>query len=179
MTQLAKNYQTPELSTTDGLEDLFADATQCEASCIADASHCEYTILEAANTLKVSPSTIYRRIKSGKYQTITTNDGVIKVLLPRNALQKDVDASQCVADDSQCVAIDSQCVADANHASTDVATLTKGLLEMAQKLEAATYRVGWLESQLQERDKEIKMLTDSQHHQNWWARFASWFFRVQ
>lgn len=169
MTNAAQNYQTTQPVTTEGLEDLFADALQCEAVATQDASHCEYTIIEAANILKVSPSTIYRRIKSGKYQTVTATDGSLKILLPRNASQND-------ADDSQCVAVDSQRVASAMRPPEDTTTLAKALVEMAQKLEAATYRVGWLESQLHERDREIKLLTDSQHRQGWWAKFSSWFF---
>jgi hypothetical protein len=47
---------------------------------------------------------------------------------------------------------------------------------MAQKLEAANYRIGWLESQLLEREKDIKLLTDSQHKDSWWAGFKKWFF---
>lgn len=48
------------------------------------------------------------------------------------------------------------------------------LIELQSKVEALTWRNGYLESQLQERDKEIKLLTDSQHKSGWWARFCSW-----
>jgi len=52
-------------------------------------------------------------------------------------------------------------------------------LHGSQNLEAATYRIGWLESQLQDREKEVKLLTDSQHKAGWWARFSSWFSKAQ
>ena len=55
--------------------------------------------------------------------------------------------------------------------------------ELLAKLEALTYRNGYLEAQLTERQKEvdsqreqIKLLTDSQHKPGWWQRFSSWFF---
>jgi hypothetical protein len=58
--------------------------------------------------------------------------------------------------------------------------LNKQLLDQLQVL---TYRNGFLESQLLERqrdiekrDAELKLLTDSQHNeQGWWTRFCSWF----
>lgn len=57
--------------------------------------------------------------------------------------------------------------------------LNKKLLEQVQAL---TYRNGYLQSQLTEReqdiaeqDEKIKLLTDSQHKRGWWSRFSSWF----
>jgi hypothetical protein len=54
--------------------------------------------------------------------------------------------------------------------------------ELLKKVEALTYRNGYLESQVAERDRQIenhqeqiKLLTDSQHKRGWWARFSSWF----
>lgn len=57
--------------------------------------------------------------------------------------------------------------------------LNKKLLEQVQAL---TYRNGYLQSQLVEREQDIaeqeekiKLLTDSQYKRGWWARFSSWF----
>lgn len=54
--------------------------------------------------------------------------------------------------------------------------------ELLRKVEALTYRNGYLESQVAERDRQIeghqeqiKLLTDSQHKRGWWHRFGSWF----
>lgn len=54
--------------------------------------------------------------------------------------------------------------------------------ELLKKVEALTYRNGYLESQVAERDRQIeshenqiKLLTDSQHKRGWWTRFSSWF----
>jgi len=54
--------------------------------------------------------------------------------------------------------------------------------ELLAKLEVLTYRNGYLEAQLADRQKEvelhqqqIKLLTDSQHTRGWWSKFASWF----
>jgi len=54
--------------------------------------------------------------------------------------------------------------------------------KQAAKLETASGQIGYLQSQLEERDKDlaerdnaIKLLTDSQHKPSWWNRFSSWF----
>lgn len=58
-------------------------------------------------------------------------------------------------------------------------TAILGLLEqnkrLMDQLNALTYRNGYLESKLEEREKEVKLLTDSQQKTSWWHRFGSWF----
>jgi len=49
----------------------------------------------------------------------------------------------------------------------------EGLMD---KLNSASYRNGYLESQVQTTQDQIKLLTDSQRQEkSWWARFSSWF----
>lgn len=50
-------------------------------------------------------------------------------------------------------------------------TLVRDLLS---KVEALTYRNGYLEAQLENHKEQIKLLTDSQHKPSWWRRFGSW-----
>ena len=45
----------------------------------------------------------------------------------------------------------------------------------AHQLKAAGDVIMYLRSQLEEKDSQIKLLTDSQHNAGWWARFCSWF----
>lgn len=47
--------------------------------------------------------------------------------------------------------------------------------QLKQQLQGATFRNGYLEAQLEGRDKEIKLLTDSQHKPAGWRKFWSWF----
>lgn len=44
-----------------------------------------------------------------------------------------------------------------------------------RKLESANYRIGYLESQTQTYQEQVKLLTDSQRRSGWWSRFSSWF----
>ena len=53
-----------------------------------------------------------------------------------------------------------------------------------RELQAATYRVGYLENQVSERENDIielntavKLLTDSQHKPSWWQRFKAFFVK--
>lgn len=43
------------------------------------------------------------------------------------------------------------------------------------QLQAANFRNGYLEAQLEGRDREILLLTDNQHRRHRWSRFWSWF----
>jgi hypothetical protein len=45
---------------------------------------------------------------------------------------------------------------------------------LQQDLQAATWRNGYLESQVKNQEAQIKLLTDSQHKQGWWPRLKSW-----
>src|SRR5262249_31132770 len=46
--------------------------------------------------------------------------------------------------------------------------------QLQEKLEAATFRVGYLQAQLEASQETVKLLTDSQHKPGWWRRFCSW-----
>lgn len=48
--------------------------------------------------------------------------------------------------------------------------------ELQHKLEAASYRIGYLEHERHTYQQQIKLLTDSQHKGSWWAGFRKWFF---
>ncbi len=64
-------------------------------------------------------------------------------------------------------------------AQTSFAPELKSLLDVitkqAEKLEAASMRIGYLEARTENYETQIKLLTDSQHKRSWWARFGAWF----
>ncbi len=51
------------------------------------------------------------------------------------------------------------------------------LLEQSGRLEAATYRIGYLEAQLLQKDEELKLLTDGRRG-GWLGSFTRWFLRA-
>lgn len=70
---------------------------------------------------------------------------------------------------------------------TSSTTVQDSVLQVIQKqaeqlqqaytyLDAATARVLYLQQQLEQKDQEMKLLTDSQHKNGWWSHFKKWFF---
>jgi hypothetical protein len=64
------------------------------------------------------------------------------------------------------------------------------LEQQTKELQGAYWRNGRLESQVEELQKivqfqeeqlreHMKLLTDSQHKPGWWAKFSTWFFKIQ
>lgn len=57
----------------------------------------------------------------------------------------------------------------------ELKTLLDVITKQAEKLEAASMRIGYLEARTENYETQIKLLTDSQHKRGWWARFGAWF----
>jgi chaperonin cofactor prefoldin len=51
----------------------------------------------------------------------------------------------------------------------------KIIKDLQDKLEAATFRVGYLQHQVETKEEQIKLLTDSQHKPSWWLRLKNLF----
>jgi hypothetical protein len=190
MSDTARDYQTIDAAATEGLEDLFVEVSEVQLHAVAQAPNAVETLLdatprsctvkEASELLSVPTSTIYRRIKAGKYPVVGSDETgaqIIKVQLRATANaaegQLHAVASQSNAVEAQlhAVAAQSEYFERSNYS-------VAALIEMSQKLEAANYRIGWLESQVREREqdvKELKLLTDSQHKPSRWTRFRKWF----
>jgi hypothetical protein len=49
----------------------------------------------------------------------------------------------------------------------------------AHQLKAAGDVIMYLRAQIEEKEIQVKLLTDSQHKRGWWARFGSWFMGVR
>lgn len=62
---------------------------------------------------------------------------------------------------------------------TELTVLVDLLEKKERELEAASYRIGYLESQLETERQQVKLLTDSQHRSGWWAKFMTWFLGTQ
>ncbi len=57
----------------------------------------------------------------------------------------------------------------------ELKSLLDVITKQAEKLEAASMRIGYLEARTENYETQIKLLTDSQHKRAWWARFGAWF----
>ncbi|MBX9720020.1 MAG: helix-turn-helix domain-containing protein [Candidatus Obscuribacterales bacterium] len=183
MSDTARDYQMLQPATTEGLEEFFdvecqgeTIVTPCELPGVTGDFQDEaegYTLAEAARKLGVPYTTFYKQVKAGKHHTVSGADGKQRVILKTN--HGDTPGVTPVSPPSQEVTLgvfqSSEGVTEAYH--------LKIIEQLSAKLEGANYRIGWLESQLQEREhdvEELKLLTDSQHKSGKWQRFRSWFF---
>lgn len=146
--------------SSEGLDDLFVESQLESQSSHVDCteSHVFLTVPEASTLLGVPKSTLYRHIKAGKYQSETGPDGVVRISVP----------SQSSLNNPIVRPVEER---DANETRTENDALAE-LKHLRERLEAASYRIGYLESKLEEREKEVLLLRDTQ------AARASWITRL-
>lgn len=178
---------------TNGLEEIFDVDSHSDSQPGLGENHLILTVAEASAHMKIPLSTMYRRVRAGKFKTVTGEDGTVRIILPQNSHRENhliLTDSHCQTQDSEVIIADSHCENqngqviltdshDENQVKSsdyhDLGALIALLNDRDHKLEAASYRIGYLESQLEERDRAIKLLTDSQHQLSWWTKFKSWF----
>jgi hypothetical protein len=182
MNDTARDIQTVEAVSTEGMDDLYS---QTENSVEPSDNRMVLTVAEASSRLGVPLSTLYRRIKAKKYETIQGEDGAVRIVLQAENSSENqvVTAFELIENQTESITTpDSRFSKDENHSrqtfqNPDMAALLELVAEKDRKLEAATYRLGYLESQLEGKDREIKLLTDSQHKTSWWQRFKAFFVK--
>ncbi len=159
----------------DGIEEIFTDSGgQTVADITKNITSGHQTVAsisKASRLLQIPYTTLRRQVKEGKFKTQTGPDGKTLLLLD-TYLQPT--GGQTVADSIHLATGGGQVLATAaNIGQPD--KLLELIERQSKQLQDASCRIGWLESQLQEREKELKLLTDSQHKQGWWPRLRNWF----
>jgi hypothetical protein len=182
MSDTARDILDFQSVSTDGLEELYE---QTENHVESLDSRLVLTASEASIYLGIPISTLYRRIKAGKFETRVAEDGALRIILPTETAgenhpiltsQPSENQKQAeIPSDSQRVETENQSLPVFSNAQFE--SLLAIVAEKDRKLEAATYRVGYLEAQLEGKDREIKLLTDSQHKPSWWQRFKAFFVK--
>ncbi len=178
MSDTARDYQTIQAASTEGLEDLFADAPTSADSVatfadiyVTDADIGNWvSVIAAATALSKSERTIQRYAKQGKLQSKTDETGRLVIWLATSA--------DTVATNADTVATSAKGLptsADSVAAGADNDRLWNLLKEKDAKIEALIMRNGYLQAQFESSQEQIKLLADSQHEPAWWRRFYSWF----
>ncbi len=178
--QPLKNNLSSDTATVDGLDTLFELETDPVTAVAPDVMSSPeitadtintWTLSEAADELNASTRTILRKLKKGTLQgyKIIGSNGPEWRIYPIDT--QDI-APSPIKTYVQTVTPDDQGSADSTH-DTNLKSLLKVLESQAEQLKAASCRIGWLESQLQEREKEVKLLTDGQHKPSWWHRLKN------
>lgn len=191
MSNTAENFESHETASTEGLDTLFSQPVSfdvsgfsenpggfpeisCESHEIQEDDTVSLSVSEAVDILQISRSTIYRHAQEGKLRSETAKDGKLRILVKQNEIpETSQEVSEIPETTSGSPAASRETVEILNgnlnsHASVDVDSLLF-------KLESATYRIGYLEAQLESKEEKIKLLTDSQNKPTHWQRFVRWF----
>lgn len=198
MNDTARDLQQPDPAAIDGLDDLFVEGvTSSETG--PSPSHDEVpgpspllSARQAAKILGISKRSVLRLIQEQKLEAIKENG---KYLIELEAVKV---RKQSLADSGPSydegppkpVSVDIEVSPSSplesgpsydeglpETISFDVEDSTNSLdaYKLLKELEAATYRVGYLEAQLEAERNQVKLLTDQLHKPNWWSRFTDWF----
>jgi excisionase family DNA binding protein len=179
---LVQHNLSPDQSTVDGLDNLFeADTSHVMPVTSDDVSSVEitvdtiptWTLSEAAEELNISKRTILRKLKTGELQ----GRKVIGPNGPEWRIQP-IDTpdmtNRFVKTSVNAVTSDEQSTGDNAH-DTKFESLLKVIESQVEQLKAASQVIVYQQAQLMAKDEQIKLLTDSQHKQGWWARLKNRF----
>ncbi|MBA4049808.1 MAG: hypothetical protein C0464_02235 [Cyanobacteria bacterium DS2.008] len=199
MNHTVRSYQTPDTAldpaTTSGMDDLFEveldsvhqadievqDAVQLETP---DIVHEEITVVEASQLLNVDRRSVVRLLHWNKLSGRKSSSG--KWLVDKASVLARLESSDSVQDGVLFEVVDTVQVEQEpemdmsspldSEVQDTVLVILKQQSEQLKNaytyLDAATARIIYLQQQLENKDQEIKLLTDSQHKPSWWKRLA-------
>lgn len=200
MSATARDYQSPNPPSTEGLDHLFDEGVLKRHE---DSSELGRGVLEchegvlpevAAVQLGLSVSGVLKRLRTGNLQgfKVRAKRGekwlVCPTSLPEGVLDSQKESSlsgegvldlmedsskESLHQSEESSVLSSEIEWEIHPTNVQSNTANIDVAELLRKLEGATYRIGYLESKLEERDNQIKLLTDSQHKIGWWARLLN------
>jgi exonuclease VII small subunit len=178
--------QGPTLAVTDPAKEVVADPVQSGV-----------TLEESARLLNLHVDTIKKRLRKGtlkgfKVQEKFGEKWFVSSEELRGRAQVVTDPTQvvpspgpkAVADDpptpesAQVVSVtvsDSEQIAPLERLVTSLERKDLVIENQAHQLKAAGDVIMYLRSQIEEKETQLKLLTDSQHKRGWWTSFCSWF----
>ena len=144
------------------------------------------TIREASKYYRIAIPTVRLKVKTGDIPAIKVNGPkgpewrVFPQGLPAVTQQGDTSLpSEHANGDKKLTAAfenaDRTVIQGFEQANMNVAALIKANQDLIAKLEALTFRNGYLEAQNESYQEQVKLLTDSQHRRSRLSRFWSWF----
>ncbi|MBN9397552.1 MAG: helix-turn-helix domain-containing protein [Candidatus Melainabacteria bacterium] len=197
MTDTARNTEHTDPVSTDGMADLFNSSDRQSQDSFdsqvisldsveagSDSQDKAVSVQEAARRMGISPRTVLRRLNKGSlvgYKIDGTFGTEWRVSLDS------FDKQSQDSFDSQVISFDTVEAASVSQDTTEdslilelreqISVLRQELIneriEAQRHLQAAVFRNGYLEAQLEGKDNEIKLLTDreQQSKATWWQRF--------
>ncbi|HMX46143.1 MAG TPA: hypothetical protein PLC15_23200 [Candidatus Obscuribacter sp.] len=192
MSDTARDYQSIQPATTEGLDSFFEQGLLQQDP--EDSSPQPGGLLQqgqgvpvhvAAARLGLSTSGVLKRLRKGslpgfKVPVARGEKWFVKVeALPGGVLELMEDSSGgllgLVKDSSeQPLEMAKDSLISDGKPPLLVDDLMRRNSELEAQLQAATWRNGYLEAQLEAERQQVKLLTDSQHKPGWWPRFKKW-----
>lgn len=184
MSDTARDYQSVQPSVTEGLDDLFTEGVPRELPVAVPEG---LPVEDAALRLGLSERAILKRLRRGTLKgfKVPAKRGekwlVDPAALPAvEGVPLEIEALPVGLPD-----LEDEAILPSQGLPAGVPSGVEQLVGLVQDLQAkldkandqlqsANFRNGYLESKLEEREKEIKLLTDGQHKPGWWARFKNW-----
>lgn len=182
---------------TAGLDQLFEAECQPDAGvtkAMSQTDTIDVSVSEAANLLGITERSVWRRIRQGKLTSKLVSGKAILTLRQSDIVTRQTDRTTDTRDSQTDQPTDVSVISDP---TIDGVRTIELVAEFAAKLEAATYRNGYLEAQLDAHKEQIKLLPDYQHRameaevlrarvteleaeldlhrQGRWRQFWSWF----
>lgn len=172
MGEPAKKIQL-EPTDTEGLERLFQVDLDQQIQSQDQLDH--IPLMEGAKKLGLSRRYVHKLVTEGRIPAFRDSRGRWLIKLDQGQIQIQDQQDQASQMDLHLDQSQIQLEEPANDQQTarllDMIESLQSQVNAAQnQLQAASYRNGYLEAQLQERDSQIKLLTDSQHKSGWWHR---------
>jgi len=178
MSQPVNNLHVQLATTTEGLDELFEaevlpGPTDLVGGGIPGPTE-GLPVEDAAKLLGISAKTVKDRLRKGTLTGFKKKDRFGEkwmVVLPGptdsvgGGIPRPTDSVQ-VGSPYQVGPTDEQ--------SAVIDAYKEQIKELQNKLDAAAYRLGYLEHERETHVEQIKLLTDSQHKPGWWARFTRW-----
>lgn len=203
MSDTAHDYQTTSAATTDGMDDLFeegsAENQKAKLLDSATAADCDFgsakglaawfSIEDASRRLGISKNAVQKRLKRGKLIGKKTSGPFGDIWLVDLSSENQVLEIEFENPEGSVEAEEAKPSGSASE-QQDFEGSAKGLagrteiefawqMELLNRVERLSLENGQLKALLQEREKEVRLLTDSQQKSGWWAKFSSWFFKAQ
>ena len=191
MSDTARDYQTPEPVSIEGLDDLFdrsvtrsdRDPVSLDRSDNDLVTDLFWTPQEAAEFFSVSVRTIRRRLQDGSLSGYKINglNGLEWRVHPVTRSDRDpVSLDRPDSSDNDPVTVSAQDNNPVLEKLFDYLHEKDELLQAKEKdLQTASATIGYLKAQIESQEQQLRLLTDSQHKPGWWAKFSSWFFKGQ
>lgn len=190
MSNTIEKFDSPGNPSTEGMEDIFQqgdlEVTQALPQEVEEVTESEtdlFSIAEASRLKNIPYTTFYKQVKAGKHPTALDSEGKLCVVIDRKPSEtnQDIHQEDSLSSDTERVTARVSGVTDSVTSEETPGNQAKQLdliQQLNEKLIAASYRIGYLESQVKERESDIndlKLLTDNLQKPSRWQQFIRWF----